>query len=651
MVLKFTKDLRLFAPDLNNLSKQLRFGVKLTTDCLVTENGVPDMSVDVAAGTILFNAADVVVAGQNVVITAADPSQDRIDLIVVDVAGTASVITGTPAATPKAATYDPDTYLALARVFVDDAVTAILNAVITDIRIYNTGVGAGIDMEEIDGVPTVANVNTIKVTNGSLTDDGGGVVTLETGVGGTNIYPESFVAQTQVVVVHNLADDKPIVQVYDSNNEQITPDKIDITDLNTVTVDFAVATTGFIVVHGGTAELKNGGVGTYLHDQSGASAAWAVTHNLNDMNPVIMVYDSAGDVVEPTSIDITGANTFTVNFGGAVTGKVRVLAGKFSGSVLQNVDLIPETDDAYDIGSATFRWQDLFLSGAMTLNGNILPETDATSDIGTSTVGFKDLFLTGTITADGDFLPETHNTSDLGTTGVRFKDGYFQGKLYVVGGIDPSYIQLDPQGAEPDNTLDNKFWVDSSDSNKLKFKNNSSVNNEVVDFSHVGTGANQIVQLDGSGDLPAVGGGNLTGVPAVGTVPVGGIVAWMKSITGVPALPTQFVECNGGTVSDVESPINGQTIPTLNSGGNRMLRGSTTSGTTGGADTHTLTIAEMPAHTHSDKYAGSWSGAATGGSNRMEPPVDTNTTSSTGGGGAHNNLPGYTEVVWIMRIK
>jgi hypothetical protein len=39
-------------------------------------------------------------------------------------------------------------------------------------------------VEEIDGTPTVANVNTIKVTNGSLTDNGGGVVTISTGGGG-----------------------------------------------------------------------------------------------------------------------------------------------------------------------------------------------------------------------------------------------------------------------------------------------------------------------------------------------------------------------------------------------------------------------------------------------------------------------------------
>ena len=49
-----------------------------------------------------------------------------------------------------------------------------------------SGVSApdGLTVMAIDGNPTVRHVNTIKVTNGTLTDDGGGVVTIVTGGGG-----------------------------------------------------------------------------------------------------------------------------------------------------------------------------------------------------------------------------------------------------------------------------------------------------------------------------------------------------------------------------------------------------------------------------------------------------------------------------------
>jgi len=40
--------------------------------------------------------------------------------------------------------------------------------------------------------------------------------------------------------------------------------------------------------------------------------------------------------------------------------------------------------------------------------------------------------------------------------------------------------------------------------------------------------------------------GDVTNIVAsLGNVPIGAIVAWDKSLTGVPALPANFVECNG----------------------------------------------------------------------------------------------------------
>lgn len=70
--------------------------------------------------------------------------------------------------------------------------------------------------------------------------------------------------------------------------------------------------------------------------------------------------------------------------------------------------------------------------------------------------------------------------------------------------------------------------------------------------------------------------------------PVGSIVAWHKTLMGGGAPPSGWVECNGQTLSDAASPLNGQVIPNLNSGGNstyggttnagRFLRGSTSSG-------------------------------------------------------------------------
>lgn len=48
-----------------------------------------------------------------------------------------------------------------------------------------TGTGSALTVQDIDGTPTAINVNTIKFTNGAVTDDGGGVVTVNvSGSGG-----------------------------------------------------------------------------------------------------------------------------------------------------------------------------------------------------------------------------------------------------------------------------------------------------------------------------------------------------------------------------------------------------------------------------------------------------------------------------------
>ncbi len=126
-----------------------------------------------------------------------------------------------------------------------------------------------------------------------------------------------------------------------------------------------------------------------------------------------------------------------------------------------------------------------------------------------------------------------------------------------------------------------------------------------------------------------VGGAWVQITGAANPPPIGAILPWAKSLAGVPALPTGWVECNGQTLSDAASPLNGQVIPNLN-GENRFLRGNATSGGTGGAASHYHTCNSGVAITAgSDGYA--WDNNATTTDASNEPP--------------------YHDVVWIMRVK
>lgn len=138
-------------------------GVVGAGDLAVTQNGTPNMSVNVAAGRALIRSgnASSIAAGVyavmndatvNVAISAADPTNPRIDLVVIQVRDTnygeaandvrITVVTGTPAASPvaPALTSFPNAVV-LAQVAVAAATTTIVTGNITDRRPFAAALG------------------------------------------------------------------------------------------------------------------------------------------------------------------------------------------------------------------------------------------------------------------------------------------------------------------------------------------------------------------------------------------------------------------------------------------------------------------------------------------------------------------------------
>jgi len=132
--------------------------------------------------------------------------------------------------------------------------------------------------------------------------------------------------------------------------------------------------------------------------------------------------------------------------------------------------------------------------------------------------------------------------------------------------------------------------------------------------------------------------GDATDIKAI-FVPIGGIISWAKTLTGVPALPNSYLECDGAVISDADSPLNGETLPNLNGATDatkKFLRGNTTSGSTGGSATHGHSSGTGSSTIAFDTY---------GTTQEVATSAHTHTIST------ESNLPVCYEVVFIMRIK
>jgi len=132
---------------------------------------------------------------------------------------------------------------------------------------------------------------------------------------------------------------------------------------------------------------------------------------------------------------------------------------------------------------------------------------------------------------------------------------------------------------------------------------------------------------------------------------------------GSGTAPTGYLLCNGAAVSrSTYSALFALVGTTYGSGDGAStfnvpdLRdrfpvgaGSTyANGGTGGEATHTLIEAEMPSHTHSSNAVSNGGGGDAPGGPYMANTGGV-TIANTGGGGAHNNLPPYIGVYFIIK--
>lgn len=289
-------------------------------------------------------------------------------------------------------------------------------------------------------------------------------------------------------------------------------------------------------------------------------------------------------------------------------------------------------------GSATIG-KDLTVTGTSTLTGAVTASNDLTVT-GDST-------LTGAVTASNDLTVTGNSTLNGGAT--------------IDGGADVSggFLTTDFNNKTPPTPSANGglsvAWNKSGGYAEVNFYNNyctpTKKDGPVTAFeflTYLKKKWQTLMTITGNGRIQDITGD---------VTPVGSIIAY-----GGTAAPTGWLLCNGQSIptgpsyKELSTLLGVSNVPDLRSrfivgAGQGTGLSSYDVNDQAGEETHQLEVDEMPSHSHTYQYQAS---SNTGGSNPATNQTSTGLmgapeTGSTGSGEAHNNLPPYCALTYIIK--
>ena len=128
-----------------------------------------------------------------------------------------------------------------------------------------------------------------QVSASSYIGDGSGLTNVTSNITEEVTVSQTFTSATTASVNHLFGTKDVIVTVYDDNDDQFIPSRINTPDTNNVNIFMDPATTGRVVVAKG-GHLVSGSIHKHLMTSVTSST---ITHNLQEEFPVVQVYESA----------------------------------------------------------------------------------------------------------------------------------------------------------------------------------------------------------------------------------------------------------------------------------------------------------------------------------------------------------------------
>jgi hypothetical protein len=239
---------------------------------------------------------------------------------------------------------------------------------------------------------------------------------------GSAVIHTQLTASTTWSFVHNLSTRTPLLQVYDTNYEQIIPNEIVSIDASEIEVRFDYTQAGYAVASNGSNNLTITGSTSRLA-QTVAATTWSFAHNLGTKYPGFEVFDSNDDVIIPAGIHAVDANNAEIYFALPSTGTAIAnfsgISGLTDNSVSASYAATASYSDQFNIGQT----QTQYATVTSSINDSNLLFSIATGSY--SSAFFKYTVASGSNARSGEVMSvwngstvefTDNSTTDIGTT-------------------------------------------------------------------------------------------------------------------------------------------------------------------------------------------------------------------------------------------
>ena len=266
-----------------------------------------------------------------------------------------------------------------------------------------------------------------------------------------------------------------------------------------------------------------------------------------------------------------------------------------------------------DVKEPSFFQKSVTLSGDLNLTGNAA----IVGDVSLDELNARNANFTGIVTTSGDFYALGRFRDVNSATGNA-------GQILSSTGNGVDWIDANTTSVA--NSINVGVNLDSTNSDQFVsfFGANSGNQPNRVDSDFTYNPSTNLLKIDGT---------------AGGIVPSGAIIMWSGAAN---AIPTGYVLCNG---SNNTPDLRNRFVVGAGSGSNYSVND------TGGADSVTLTVDQIPAHTHTyiDQYVVINNGYRPWPASNNDCAQRNVNSGSAGGGQSHENRPPYYALCFIMK--